>query len=352
MRLLLEDSTNPSCQELGEIFGPFDETDTKSWNLTPIHLIVLGFSSIDLESYLAISTTGIDSQDRFGKTALMWASIRNDRKAVQTLLKFGARLDLVDNYDCTVFQSVFSTESLKLLLEALEKHSTYNQAIENFSQKLNGSTPNSGLSPRNLPEEYIGNYNACRALLDRPNSSGYSPLLKAVQFNEVTSTRLFIRYGADLNAGQERNPPQGTPLLMAVQYNLPLLIKLLIDSDARTDVKDLDQQSILHLAAMCCDYNTIYLLATLELKGLNPDDRDVNGCTAWQLFDEERPIWRRDEDLATRARAKKAFEKLVESVSQSEPAATTEDVSEPRDSEEDSLSSDVDEFFDCSQPTK
>lgn len=252
---------------MGRIFGLFDEADdAHSWNLTPIHMIVLGLSPIDLENYLSLSTIEIDSQDRFGRTALMWASRRNDPKHVEILLSFGARLDIVNSLGMTAFaESLNSTECLELLLGALKRCSTYDQAMNDSTPKLVPNTTRSDSCPRNLPEKFLGNPTACREL---------------------------------------------------------------------------------HLAAACGDYTTMYILRALGMKGLNPDNRDVDEFTAWQLFDNFRPLFP-CEDTVTRPTSKRASERLVEIVSPLEPTAILESFTHASDSEEESLTSDLDEFFDA-----
>lgn len=75
--------------ELIPLFEKHDVFD--HWNLRYIHLIVLGCSDMAPSTNLTVSTEGIDVQDSFGRTALMWAAWRGDSSSVSILLDFGAR---------------------------------------------------------------------------------------------------------------------------------------------------------------------------------------------------------------------------------------------------------------------
>lgn len=263
----MEKRTDLKTIETIRLFEPYDVADeTTNWSLTPIHMIVLGLSTIDLESYLSLSSIDINSQDRFGKTALMWAARRGDQKAIETLIKFGARLDIVNSRDFTIFNECSQsspTACLQVVLNALRKCSTYKNT--EFEPK-----------PRNLPDEYLGNYAACQNLLSRPTQFGHTPLIGAIEIRNIAAARLLVDYGADVNTGAERDPQRATPFLFAIQESSWELIELLYNAGARTDVKDLEKQGILHLAAQFCDYDAISFLTTLGIKGLNPDDRDIN----------------------------------------------------------------------------
>lgn len=138
-------------------------------------------------------------------------------------------------------------------------------------------------------------------------------------------------------------PPQGTALLLAIQLNSLPIIQLLVTSGAWTDIKDTMDQGVLHIAALCASHDTISLLTTLGLKGVHLEDRDTDGLMAWQLFDQARPYWLTEEDPATRVRSREVFERLVESILPAdETAASGTNIV---DMEDESMDSDLDEFF-------
>lgn len=81
-------------------FGPSDSRDhylVKSMfkdtkfmvgrSFTTLHKIVLGFVARDLRKELALSTSSINDRDANGRTALCWATIRDDQTAVNPPLR-------------------------------------------------------------------------------------------------------------------------------------------------------------------------------------------------------------------------------------------------------------------------
>ncbi|KAL8954460.1 MAG: hypothetical protein Q9183_007108, partial [Haloplaca sp. 2 TL-2023] len=75
-------------ESLIPIFERYDVFD--HWNLRQIHLIILGWSSVDLATYLSIAADEVDVFDSWGRTPLMWAAWRGDSESVATLLAYGA----------------------------------------------------------------------------------------------------------------------------------------------------------------------------------------------------------------------------------------------------------------------
>ncbi|KAL8647228.1 MAG: hypothetical protein Q9226_006518 [Calogaya cf. arnoldii] len=70
------------------LFEKYDVFD--HWNLKQIHLIILGWSSVNLAIYLSISIDEVDVFDSWGRTPLMWAAWRGDSDSVALLLDHGA----------------------------------------------------------------------------------------------------------------------------------------------------------------------------------------------------------------------------------------------------------------------
>ena len=67
-----------------------DEEHLESRAFPPLHKIILGLSSLDLQMQLEFSSTGIDEKDADGRTALSWAATRGDLRSVSLLLQFRA----------------------------------------------------------------------------------------------------------------------------------------------------------------------------------------------------------------------------------------------------------------------
>ena len=60
------------------------------WEFSPLHKIILGLSIKNLEEGITRHANNLDSQDRYGNTALIWTALRNDIMAARALLNAGA----------------------------------------------------------------------------------------------------------------------------------------------------------------------------------------------------------------------------------------------------------------------
>lgn len=89
--------------------------DLRKFEFTAVHLIVLGLSRINLSEQLRLDTSKIDAGDSVGKTPLMWAFHKGDEVAVQTLLRFGASLDIRTKIGYNVFRLAVRNPGISIL---------------------------------------------------------------------------------------------------------------------------------------------------------------------------------------------------------------------------------------------
>lgn len=258
----------------------------KELNLTFLHQIVLGMVDIDLRTHLSITTSNINTCCSNGRTPLMWAAIRSDLEAIQTLIDFGASFDTVGYDNWNVFHTTArygSIETLKLLLD-------------NATAML--KSPN--IYPHNLEP----------LLFDRPDVAGYTPLIYALHQRKESHALLLLEYQCTINPLF----PIESPLLHAVEYNMHKVLKYLLMKGVKTDVVDTDRMGALHIAGLRGDLETIFILLHHEPPlSTSTINVDIYGNTPMRAFENERQRWIQ-EDPEESAKRREAFEALLNKI--------------------------------------
>ena len=275
-------------------------TDTDSLekrNFTTLHRIVLGFSTIDLQSYLETSTNDLDICDSLGKTPLCWAAARPNVHIVETLLRYGASPSLGDHRSQTPLHYCAGSgtaEATELVLKAaleeakLRTRKWKRQSVDD--------------SPESTP-------NFLSAIVNAPDSKGRTPLNFATRMNFPQHARLLISYSADLEAID--SVLDRTMLLSAIYWRSHQVLPILLDSGANTNIFDARKASLLHYAAKFGDLTTLQILSQYNIGLLDVDSTDDAGNTAWAIFESrhERCIYEEDE---VREQSMQAFQKILE----------------------------------------
>lgn len=109
-------SGSQSVSIVGSLLEDSDYVQTRGFS--PVHKIVLGIVCKDLRSELELSIVKIDTGDSRGRAPLCWAVIRDDEKAIGTLLAYGANRNARDDLGVTPLYFVKNTGACKALLDA------------------------------------------------------------------------------------------------------------------------------------------------------------------------------------------------------------------------------------------
>lgn len=277
-----------------------DNDSLEKRNFTALHRIVLGFSSLDLGSYLETSTSELDMRDSLGKTPLCWAASRPSSKTVETLINFGASPSLGDSRSQTPLHYCAgsgTSEATKLVLEAALEEAK----LRARKWKRQSTSDTSDTSP-----DFFS------AIVDAPDAKGRTPLNFAVRMDFPVHAELLISYGANLEAVD--SVLNRTMLLSAIYWSSHQVLPLLLASGARTDVLDARKATLLHYAAKFGDLTTLKILSGFDIGALDVDATDDVGSTAWAIFESrhERCVY---EDEAIRAESMLAFQKILDNVS-------------------------------------
>lgn len=237
---------------------------------TTLHKIVLGFVARDLRKELAVSTSSLNDCDANGRTALCWATIRDDQNAVENLLAFGASPNISDYTGNTCLHYVRSAGVCSALLN---KH-----ADIHARNRLYSRTALHSFCKKDGPVEIIGLLIDAGIDVDVRDADGETPLLNAIFRGFTAAAEELLERGANPNASNISS--RDTAIHFAVGFDrykiLPLLLARGVDYIA-TNVRG---RHIGHVAARVASARTIQILGSSSLMDVDLSLEDSYGNTA------------------------------------------------------------------------
>ncbi|MCJ1356794.1 MAG: hypothetical protein MMC33_006790 [Icmadophila ericetorum] len=303
-------------QQLESLFPISESVD--AWDLSHIHMIVLGILNLDLESQLQkpAARAEINCGDVYGRTPLWWAANRNDDNVMCILLRYGAAMDIRDTNDNTpLHHAIGSHECTQLLLIS---------AADVQVQNNWGFTPLHRACYSVAPLTVIDTLLKARSSVHSQTSAGSTPLvLAAFKNNAEVGARLFER-GACIDKPDDDGD---TALFVCLFKNSPTFLKMLLSKGA--DYRNINNfgSTVLHFTASYGNIKMIRVLISAKLRGLDTEAKDNEGRNVWDIVAERAGL---PEGF------KEAFEELLESIVQNN--ATPEPIIEEvvdEDTEED-----------------
>ncbi|KAL8671882.1 MAG: hypothetical protein Q9168_003635 [Polycauliona sp. 1 TL-2023] len=247
-----------------------DTTFMEGRCFTTLHKIVLGFATRDLREELTVSTSSINDGDANGRTAVCWATIRDDQPAVETLLAFGANPNIPDDTGNTCLHYVRSTAVCRALLDS--------RADIHATNRLYSRTALHSFCKRDGPIEIIGQLLDAGIEIDVRDADGETPLLNAIFRGFTAAAKELLERGANPNASNVSS--RDTALHFAVQFDRYNILPLLVEKAADYIATNVRGRHIGHVAARVASVRAIQVLSTLELTSLDLSIRDSYGNTA------------------------------------------------------------------------
>ncbi|KAL8978270.1 MAG: hypothetical protein Q9205_006109 [Flavoplaca limonia] len=279
------------------LFEKYDVFD--HWNLKQIHLIILGWSSVNLATYLSISIDEVDVFDSWGRTPLMWAAWRGDSGSVAILLDHGAD------------PQATSFDGNSVLIYA-----TYGGSLECMSLILDtgadiNHTSNSLLTPA-MGGSQLGDNPAIAkvrlmrgAAIEASRLQKFTPLYVAALTNRVESVAFLLECGASTEWSEWNC---SDPLSLAISFSNHRMADALIQHGANLNIAPAFTLSYLRNVAVFGDEKMLRLFIDAR-PAIDVNLRDPQGCTASDRMQERLssmgPSNPRKEGLAT------AFQELV-----------------------------------------
>ncbi|KAL8652260.1 MAG: hypothetical protein Q9210_002778, partial [Variospora velana] len=250
------------------LFESYDVFD--HWNLRQIHLIILGWSSVNLATYLSISIDEVDVFDSWGRTPLMWAAWRGDSQSVSILLEHGAdpHATSSDGNSVLIYATYGgSLECMKLILDT-------GADINQMSQSL--LTPAMGGSQLG-DNTAIAKVRLTRgAAIEASRQQKFTPLYVAALTNKAESLAFLLDCGASTDV---RDWNCSTPLSMAISFSNHGMAEELIKRGADLNTAPAFTVSYLRNAAVFGDEKMIRLFISAR-PAIDVYLKDPQGCTA------------------------------------------------------------------------
>ncbi len=246
--------------------GGFD-VNTKDKRGTTALMYASAYGSTEAVKMLLEAGADVNSRNAFDATALMWAV--NDREKVGLLLAKGADVNAKSKMGRSPLLMAASDDRGAPVVKLLLAKGAQVDARDSIQTTALIQAAN-----REIAEMLV----AKGASVNARNMGGLTPLMQAASLGDPEWVRLLLAKGADVNAvsgpalGSVKNGPIGLgslTLLMAVAYGPPELVKLLIDAGADVNAKDVRGMTPLMLA-IGCDHNDPRVVKLLLASGADP----------------------------------------------------------------------------------
>lgn len=138
--------------------------------------------------------------------------------------------------------------------------------------------------------------------MDRKNCLGNTPFAGAAITNKLASGRYLLQRGADRLS---TNKYGDTPLRETVHHNCHEFLRMLFLEGTKNDVANTSGSTILHAAALEGDAETVAILKSFNLSGLDPKTKNNRGERAMDVCQKR---------MGTPDALKTAFSELIDSL--------------------------------------
>ncbi|KAL8701585.1 MAG: hypothetical protein Q9201_004829 [Fulgogasparrea decipioides] len=264
-------------------------TSMEDWRFTPLHKIILGLVDKDLEKELTVSTMAINTCDAQGRTALCWATIRDDISSVKMLLTFGADPNVSDYTGSACLHFARSPEVCRALLD--------NNADVRARNWMYSRTPLHSFCKRDGTVDMIEQLVTAGLEVDVRDADGETPLLNAIFRGFTSAVEKLLELGADPNA---RNISScESSIHFAVQFDRHDILPLLLHKGVDYTARNIRGRNIGHMAARVASTRSIKVLSSSNLMDLDLSLTDSYGITAADYLSSRKLISQSDVGIHT-----------------------------------------------------
>ena len=265
----------PTLDSLKVLFPDRGRLDEHRFSI--LHKIVLGLDLSDLRQELGNKLSDINIADSHGRTALHWAAKRGDVFVVDLLLKAHADPNLQDGNGDPPLLSSTSLGCAKVLLSA------------GANVRLESNVKMTMLSQTAIcfdaDSEYMESLIALGAPVDSRNYLGLTPLHVAARHGRIHMLTTLLKHGVEISALSH----DGDSPLAYSSYDIPgteLTAQYLLESGADYTTVNSSGWTILHQFATYSNTSHLKVLRAAELKGVDTEAKNQDGCTALQLAEQ------------------------------------------------------------------
>ncbi|KAI4454288.1 molting protein mlt-4 [Holotrichia oblita] len=168
-----------------------------------------------------------------GITPLYVAALIGDLDMVSLLLQYGATADFIESGHNILFNALESgiVNIVEKLLVVWLKERNY--------------TANGSLNKSSEPKNLIDTVFNSRPVVDSINEKGLTPLIRAIERNDVVMVRKLLEYGAHVDKTDDAGV---SPLSYAIKMKNKDIIDVILQSGANINHKSPDHSTLLHVA--------------------------------------------------------------------------------------------------------
>ncbi|KAL8686053.1 MAG: hypothetical protein Q9218_007382, partial [Villophora microphyllina] len=264
--------TEDEASVVSNMFADTDFMQTRQFSV--VHKIVLHLIPRTIESELDYSTRDLDAVDSSGRTPIAWAAVRGDELALNTLVSYGADVNLPDGQGNTPLHHARNAACVDILLAAgadKTARNTFGHTPLHIVCRGTGSLP----LLRRLVTAGID--------IDATDKSGETALATATFNSHVDCAFHLVHSGANINIANRTND---RPIHLALISDVPAVLQLLLDKGAKYQEPNSSGRTILHYAAGLVSAETIQVLKGHGLSGIDVNARDLEGKTVEDILDE------------------------------------------------------------------
>ncbi len=247
---------------------------------TPL-VYAAAFGSAEAVKLLLDGGADPNAKNAFGATALLWAA--GDIEKVRLLLAKGAGVNARSNFGRTPLMiSALHDDSHQTAKLLIDKGADVSACDKRKFCVLEAAAQGNDAATVRLVLAYGADAKA-------KDEAGGDALMWAAANGNIETTKLLLAKGSDVNAvslelfANVKNGPielgRFTPLLCAVPYGPPELIRLLIDAGANVNARDTRGMTSL-LLAVSTDRPDPQIISLLLARGADPSIRSKRGETA------------------------------------------------------------------------
>lgn len=222
------------------------DPNLKNGNRSPLDYAAL-FNHPDIAKELIEAKAEINNSDDEGLTPVTIAAASGNKETIETLLEYKASVDLRDNKGNTP------------LLQAMVKNHTgvVKQLIE---AKANPNLSNNTYRTPLITAILKGNVLLVNSLLENKANISNHSLLFAIAVGHLEIVNSLIKAGANISDLARNNDNGNTPLMLAVKYNHPDILKVLLEASADPNLRNNYGSTALFMAI---NFNNIEMVKSL-----------------------------------------------------------------------------------------
>ena len=247
-------------------------------SLTPLHLSIEQ-KHFQIAKFLLENGAAINTRDNRGNTPLHTAAYYGNIDIISELLQHGADIEAKNDKGETPIFSAVRSGRLDIVKFLVSKNADINvenndrtrifdlafywPEIAKYLVSIGVDTDYLGFKPIHLAC-VIGDLNRVKSLISENNNlvnaqtkEGLTPLLLAIGFNNPQIVKFLIAKGASVN---EKYMEEWTPLHLAVLSENFYIVQILIDKGAEINAKSSKGITPLHLACENGDIETAFFL--------------------------------------------------------------------------------------------